>query len=137
MPPVLPGRRALGPPNARCSPRGRPFSRARGLGLQGKAAIPRRGERRPSIVEEKGRAVAQHHRRYGPPQSTPMIDATEALQVPRGKRRPVPLSVAAGSTPQPQEAGSTPRTATATAAMGGSRQHQASPHLLIARPAPS
>ncbi|KAJ1088729.1 hypothetical protein NDU88_001884 [Pleurodeles waltl] len=46
-----------------------PTSRPRGLGLQGKAAIPRRGERRPSIVEEKkGEGpAARHHRRYGPP----------------------------------------------------------------------
>ncbi|KAJ1218072.1 hypothetical protein NDU88_005658 [Pleurodeles waltl] len=59
---------ALGPPNARSRPCGHPTSRPCGPGLQGKAAIPRRGERRPSIVEEMGGPAAQHHCRYGPPE---------------------------------------------------------------------
>ncbi|KAJ1215220.1 hypothetical protein NDU88_002829 [Pleurodeles waltl] len=115
-------------------------SRPRGLGLQGKAAIPRHGETRPSIVEEKERGgpAARHHRRYGPPKH-PDDRCPRGPPGPRGKAQGSPVqrgsrehAATLRGRPNPLR-----RTATPAAATGGSRQYQASPHLLIARPAPS
>ncbi|KAJ1081277.1 hypothetical protein NDU88_001459 [Pleurodeles waltl] len=88
--------------------------------LQATRSRPSRQSHDPQARREKAFNRGGGKREGGPrhnttadkaPPSTPMIDAPEAIQVPGGKRRPVPLSAAAGSTPRPQEASSTPHTA--------------------------
>ncbi|KAJ1206326.1 hypothetical protein NDU88_001733 [Pleurodeles waltl] len=107
MPPVPPGRRG-----SRATQR--PGPSARPPDLQATPSRPSRHARDPQARREQ--AVSHGGEGGGPRhnttadlarQCTPMSDATEALQARGGKRRPVPRSVAAGSTPCPEEAGPT------------------------------